>query len=192
LQIINMIYNFLMNYDLLDGQTQRREVAPEFRCRGTRRDGEPCRAAATRTGYCAAHSGLGWAASSEAARAAQRASMRAYRANAAKRRQAEEQKKRSLASSLRARAVEHREAILDVLFAPIFDESLTPKVRQEAALKIWERAFGRPGQSPAIPEGHEIEDMTIDELVEAWDLVPDQVDPPAEPYVARTHTPHPD
>jgi hypothetical protein len=72
------------------------------------------------------------------------------------------------------RALENTDLLLDALFAPLDDKDLPAKVRQEAALKILERAFGRPGQSPPVPEGQEIADMTVDELVAAWSEMPSQ------------------
>jgi hypothetical protein len=48
-----------------------------------------------------------------------------------------------------------------------------------------------------VPEGQELTDMTIEELEAAWSEMPtypaaEQIEPPSDPYVARTHTPHPD
>jgi hypothetical protein len=158
-----------------DRTGRRKGVIPlEKRCTAKRKDGQPCTAAATSTGRCPAHEGLGIAASRQAASEAGKSGGRAAKQQAAARRREEELHKRGLASALRARAVEHRAELLDALFAPILDPTTPPKARQEAALKVWERAFGRPGQSPPVAEGEEIADLTIDELVEAWESFDEQ------------------
>jgi hypothetical protein len=184
--------------ELFDLSMRRRHViSPDKRCPEIRADGQPCEAPMTSTGKCAGHSRIGATANSETARRAQEASRRVFRENAAARRRAEDSQKRGVVSALRTRALANTDLLLDALFAPLDDKDLPAKVRQEAALKILERAFGRPGQSPTVPEGQELTDMTIEELEAAWSEMPtyptaEQIEPPSDPYVARTHIPHPD
>jgi hypothetical protein len=88
--------------------------------------------------------------------------------NAAERRAAEDLRRRGIASALRSRVHEHRDALLDALLAPVLDDSLSPTVRQRAALEVWSRAFGRPGTAESPAEGQEVAELSLEQLANLW------------------------
>jgi hypothetical protein len=87
---------------------------------------------------------MGITATSETARAGARAANRARRQKAAERRRADEEARQGISAALRARVREEKDAIIEALMAPVLDPALTPLQRQGAALKVLERALGRP------------------------------------------------
>lgn len=143
------------------------------------RTGQPCRAPA-RIGHdlCSAHSGLGIAASPEAARAAAKlaASKRRARADAAAAEREEERNARAaerhraragITPALRARVLDHADRVIDALLAPVLDDSLSPLQRQRAALEVWSRAFGRPGQADVVSDS--ADDLSVQDVLALWE-----------------------
>ena len=125
-------------------ETNTHTDRPSRRCSATTRAGKPCPAWALRTGdKCAGHSQLGLAADPAAA------SARSQRAREAARKREHERRRRqgmTLQEAGQEALHEHRDAVIQALFAPILAEETAPRARQEAALRVWERFYGTPLQ----------------------------------------------
>jgi hypothetical protein len=135
-------------------------------CNATTAAGKPCTSYVVRDSeLCAAHAGLSFGGDPLAANRAGNAALRRKRERA---RQEEEYRRKGFGAALRARMVEERAAFLDALLAPVLDTSLSATTRQRAALECWTRAFGRPGVAPDVPEGAEVQELTLAELERAW------------------------
>lgn len=141
---------------------------PRETCSETTRQGRPCGAPVTREGKCAGHLGLGLAASPEAAREANRAATRRKRELAAQREQERTLARQGVTARLRAQAATDAALLVEALFAPLRDESLSPVARQAAALKILARVFGTPGTAPPADEAADVQALTPEQLLAAW------------------------
>jgi hypothetical protein len=137
--------------------------AEHRRCAGTRRDGAPCTAWATATGYCAGHSGFGIGRDPRAAGMQGAASRRARREQ---RRLHAERRDMTLQEALRERAATERGALVDALFGPLTDPEAGVMTKHRAAVTIIERMIGKPREALAAEEP--VPDLTIAELIEVW------------------------
>jgi hypothetical protein len=134
------------------------------RCLATRADGEPCGAFATRTGFCAGHSGVGLARNPSAAG---EKCAEARRENRAERRVHAERRRMTLVEALAERAAEKRDVLVDAMFAAVEDEKLPTMQRQAAARVVIERLLGRPSE-PLVNEASEHEEVPLETLVALW------------------------
>jgi hypothetical protein len=133
------------------------------RCAGTTRDGAPCTAWATATGYCAGHSGFGIGRDPRAAGAK---GAESRRRNRDRRQLHAERRNMTLKEALRERAAEERDALVDALFAPLVEPGTDVMTRHRAAVTILERMIGRPREALAVEEP--LPELTIEQLIEIW------------------------
>jgi hypothetical protein len=75
----------------------------------------------------------------------------------------EEIASRGVTAALRARVREDRDALIHALLAPVHDQSLSPVARQQAALRVLERALGKP-QTEGEDDPTSTADLTLDGL----------------------------
>lgn len=139
------------------------QVPSPSRCSATRADGRACTAWATKTGFCAGHSGLGVAAdpSESGFKGAD-----TRRENAAKRRLHAERREMTLAEALAEKAAEERDALVEALFGPVLSDQTSPMEKHRASIAILERMLGKP-KEPAVVETTE-EELPLEVLVEMW------------------------